>query len=257
MRFLCSLALLTCLAAANADPILLQDNYLGKPGDPSWTLPYDGVAAQTSERNTTVTASWTGDDLFVPAGSEYQISRIDWIGLVLNGPGAQWLSADVVIYPSNPDTQGHPIAAGTPPVAQFTSLAMDSFQQRVSGGTPETLFGLGVYDGQVSFAPVTLPAGEYFYAVRVVGNGRGRHFVATAGDGDSFGAGHMGVTQSDMFFTPNWTDISTVLQVPTSPGGPYLPYPTDFSYRVWGTVIPEPGGLSLALFGTLWLLRRR
>lgn len=260
MRLICILALLLCVAVAAADPILLQDNYLGKPGVPSWTLPYDGVAAHTSERDTMVTASWTGDDLFVPSGSEYQVSRIDWIGLVLNGPGAQWLSADVVIYPSNPDSEGHPIAPGTLPVAEFTNLTMDNFTQRMSGGSPETLFGLDVYEGQVSFDPVTLPAGEYFYAVRVVGNGRGRHFLTTTGNGTSFGAGHMGVAQSDMFFTPYWTDISTVLQIPvdpSDPGGPQKPYATDFSYQVWGTIVPEPGALALALLGTRLLLRRR
>lgn len=252
MRLICISALLCCVAAASADAILLQDNYLSKPGDGSWMMPYDGVSANTSERNTMVTASWTGDDLFVPAGSEYQVSRIDWIGLVLNGPGGQWLGADVVIYPANPDHEGAPIAPGTLPVAQFTNLPMDTFAPRETDGTPETLFGMPVYEGQVSFESVTLPAGRYYYAVRVVGNGRGRHYIATTGNGEDFGAGHMGITQSSMFFTPEWTDISTVLDMPSKPN-----YATDFAYRVWGSVIPEPASLALVLLGLPLMLRLR
>jgi hypothetical protein len=245
-------------ATASAS-VLLHDNYLGHPGQPGWTLPYDGVAAHSSERNTMVTESWTGDDLIVPGGAEYIIQKFEWIGLLYTGPGAQWNFADVVIYRRNPDGAGHPITPGDLPIAQFNNLPLTSFAQRVSPqGQPEYLFGLPVYEGSVVTPDVTLPPGHYYYAVRVVGNGRGQFFLATTGGGTDFGAGQMGIFQSTFFQQPNWVNIIEVLQVP-DPNNPgqLMPYATDFAYRVWGEIVPEPAGLILLAAGIPLLWRQR
>ena len=249
--------LLTITATGWAE--ILQDNYLGNPNEPGWTLPYDGVAAQSSERDTIVSESWAGDDLVVPDGLEYTIQQFNWIGLLVDGPGATWDTVDVIILPRNPDGQGHPIAPGTAPIAEFNDLTPDQFEMRVDGGgTPEVLWGLNVYEGTVSIPEVTLPAGHYYFAVRVVGSDRGQHFMLTSGGGTDFGAGEMGVMQSPFFFEPDWIDIDDYLELPDpDQPGEYAPYATDFAYQVMGVITPEPASLVLLVLGGLMLRMRR
>jgi hypothetical protein len=250
--------LMVCSTAAVAE-IILQDNYLGNPTEPGWAFPYDGVAAQSSERRTIVSESWAGDDIVVPVGIEYKIQRLSWIGVLLTGPGAVWETVDVIILPRNPvEERGRPIAPGTMPVAEFTNIPMDEFAQRTGESGGETLWGLPVYEGSVTVPEVTLPAGHYYFAVRVVGNNRGQHFMLTTGGGVDFGAGEMGVMQSSFFFQPEWIDIVDYLKIP-DPDDPSkrIPYATDFAYRVYGEVVPEPASIALLMLGAVVLRLRR
>ena len=224
---------LTLFLTVSAQADLLWDNYLSPDG-------YDHVSGKSSERNTFVTDSWTGDDVIPTA--DWIVQSIKWIGMVDPHPDAIYDAVDVIIYPANPDPQGYPIAPGAVPIAEFTDQPLST---TVIGDE----FGLQVIEGTVDLpSDVFLDQGEhYYYAVRVVGNNRGRHYAATTGEG-AFNGQTMGVFQSHFFHytgEPNWVYVDQM-------GHP--PLASDYAYQLHG--IPEPASLVLLALGGLAFRRR-
>ena len=119
-------------------------------------------------------------------------------------------------------------------------------------GTFGTFQGFQVYDGFATIPDggITLPAGHYYFGVRLVsgpnGDEDGRNLMLTTGTYG--GTTHingltMGVFQSNSFGYPDWTRTADTSAHIT----------TDFAFRIHG--IPEPA--SLLLLGVGVLLARR
>lgn len=241
MRKCVCTALLAVLAAATAraDMDLMWDNYL-YPGDG-----YDHVFALSSERNTFVTDSWTGDDAVFEEA--VFIQQIKWIGMLVDHPDADYWSVDVVIYPADPDPDPYPIdPVNYPAVAEWNELAY-----QLDPITEE--FGLQVYEGTVDLPEdVLLAPGHYYYAVRVVGNNRGQNYVASTSTAGGETAGMtMGVFQSDFFFYPPHSGEWVYVEDATDPVRQ-----SDFAYQLYGYV-PEPASLVLLALGALMIRVRR
>ena len=244
------LAMLVCgilvTAAAQAAPATpwQWDNYL-TPG-----AGYDGLTGKSSEWNTRTDNSWTADDMVITEPVELQ--SISWIGFMENEPGAVFDSVEVLIFsepaafPADPDDVINNYAVtGTPIVVDVGSGA--AFNDRVG----EYFYGLQVYDGEVELpTPITLAPGHYYYSVRVRGNGLGRSYVATTGNGVTAGD-TMGAFQSSVFaYPPNTGSWVLVGDLPNT-------NVTDYAYQLNGVVVPEPMGLVMMAAGVLLAWRRR
>ncbi|MFH1748316.1 MAG: hypothetical protein ABIG44_14885 [Planctomycetota bacterium] len=241
MRKILLTAVMLVIAAtsAQADMDLLWDNYL-YPGDG-----YDHVTALSSERNTFVTNSWTGDDAVFE--ESVFIQQIKWIGMLIDHPDADYWSADVVIYPANPDPTGYPIdPVNYPAVAEWNELAYSRTDIAEE-------FGLQVYEGSIDLPEdVLLAPGHYYYAVRLVGNNRGQNYIASTSTAGGETAGMtMGVFQSTFFHYPphtgNWVYVDQATE-------PVLT--SDFAYQLYG-YIPEPASFILLAMGAMMIRTRR
>jgi len=210
-----ALAVLAGVAGVQAD--IIWDNYLTSPDG------YDSISAFTSERNTNVVDSWAGDDAIF--GAPVTVTGVEW--LAIRDPDYQY-TAEVVVLDENFDI-----------VNEY--IEMDYAATVV---TPDPLFGYQVYSGYIDLGGLDLPAGQYYFAVRLFTGGAGRNMILTTGDGTINGLS-MGVVQSDHFGIANWTEIASAW-----PGAPV----TDLAYRIHG--VPEPASLVL-LAGGLFMLRRR
>src|SRR5438105_12102409 len=86
IRTLClSLAGFVLCASAHAD--LIWDNFITQIAG------YDNVTARSSERNSIITDSWTGDDAVF--AQPVQVQALEWIGF--RSPGVVFPTADVVL----------------------------------------------------------------------------------------------------------------------------------------------------------------
>ncbi len=228
-RTLGMVLLLGVSASAQAGD-LIWDNYLSPaPG-------HDSVNALSTERETVVPESWLVDDVVFDDIAE--ISEIRWIGLRDDDPGANYVGADVLIMDTDFQI-----------VAEFVSL---DFQTSVLGQQ----FGLEVYEGSVQLPGDVIPAsseavilepGNYYIGTRLVGNGLGRNFAATTGNG-AMNGNSFGVWQSISFFGhTDWVNSADIDQF----GG------SDFAFQLYGTIVPEPASLALIAAGGLLLIRRR
>ncbi|MGD8451999.1 MAG: PEP-CTERM sorting domain-containing protein [Phycisphaerae bacterium] len=245
--------LLTCSVAAQAD--LLWDNYL--PGGQSYLGEegpgFDGLSVKSSERNTRIDDSWTGDDAFFTDMVELQ--QIKWIGALAAEAGSEFTAADVIIFeapgqfPIDPDNLGSLIKY------QASNLPVN-----MDMGVWEQFDGnwRHMYEGAVDVPDVQLEAGHYFIAVRLVGNYYGQNYIATTGNGSTHSEFYpdtptdsMGVFQSYSFlyppYEPQWVLVDEV------PGTA----PSDYAYQIYGNIVPEPASIGLLALGLVALLRRR
>ena len=220
---------LAAIASASAwggnAPMLLWNNFLS-PG-----AGHDGLSGLSADRQTLVPDAWTVEDFVLT--QPVLLSEVRWIAFRETGGSAQYTAADVLLLNSQLNM-----------VREFQNL---DFTESVLG----TQMGLQAYEGRVSLeslndADVTLQPGRYFVGTRLVGNFLGQNFVATTGNGamngDSFG-----YFKSAHFGVPNWTPAGNVAGADDS----------EYSYQVYGTIVPEPMSLMMIGLGGIAMMTRR
>lgn len=203
---------------ASAD--LLWDNFAAPD-------PWDHVTGYSSERATLISESWVVDDAVFE--QPVSIDEIQWIGFRDNPD--LFTGADYIILDSE---------------FQVVSEVRDlPFVANVIGEQ----FGLQVYEGSVQVDAILLDPGQYYFGARLVNGHLGRNFAATSFTGEDLIRGE---TEAYVLAVPfghdDWTPASQAL----SSG-----IPSDFAYRINGTIIPEPASLILLLIGAAATLRRR
>ncbi|MDX2199031.1 MAG: PEP-CTERM sorting domain-containing protein [Phycisphaerae bacterium] len=219
-------AFATASALGGGAPMLLWDNYLS-PG-----AGHDSLSGLSADRQTLVPDAWTVEDMVLT--QPVSLTEIRWIGLRATGSNIQYPDADVLLLDSQLNT-----------VQSFQNL---DFTSTVIG----TLGGFQVYEGRVDLTGLNplsleLAAGRYFFGARLVGNNLGQNFVATTGSGAVNGQGY-GFFKSSHFGLPNWTPVGNVAGADDS----------EYSYQVYGTIIPEPVSLMMiGLGGIAMVIRRR
>jgi hypothetical protein len=214
---------------------LLWDNFL--TSDPAADGGFDGHSYFSSERDAAVEDSWAADD----AVWDYpvQVQGIKWAAA--RDARFAYGNVEIIILQEQPERSLSVVQQynlGQPPEIQ---------------GTFGTFLGFEVYNGYAAIPDggITLPAGHYYFGVRLVygvnGDGNGRNVMLTTGTIDgvtTINGETMGLFQSDYFSYPNWTLVADTSAALT----------TDFAFQIYG--IPEPAALSLLLTG-LVVLRRR
>lgn len=203
---------------ASAD--LLWNNYAMTPTG------WDGVTGLSSERDTLISDTWVVDDAIFE--QPVIVQEIQWLGFRDADP---LVAADYIIM----DNQFQVIAEVHDAPFSANDLGMQLGRYELYEGTLTVA-------GGVELAP-----GQYFIGTRLVGQFLGRNFAATSVTGD-----HLG--QSEAYFKgvpfgfDDWTQVNQVL---------ISGEPSDFAYRINGTIIPEPASLMLLAFGAAATLRRR
>ena len=252
IRTLLGLACILSASVAFADEVPWQwDNYLTAGAG------YDGVTATSSEFYTRAEDSWTGDDMIVD--QTVDVTSISWIGALEREPGATFDSVEVIIFrdpgsmPADKDLVLGTYAVDSPLIIG----AGGSGDLTMTDRAGEYLYGLQIYDGTATFDDaIRLTPGHYYYAVRVRGNGLGRAYVASTGNGatNAHPGDSMGVFQSSTFDYPDppgmedpWVYVDSL---PNSNA-------SDYAYRINGIVVPEPAGFLLLAFGVLVARRMR
>lgn len=200
---------------------LLWDNYAIPNG-------WDGETGLSSERDTLISDTWVIDDAVFE--QPVIIEELQWLGFRDAEPFA---AADFIIM----DNEFQVIAE----VHDAPFTANDLGRQ---------LGRFELYEGSVVLAePVELGPGQYFIGTRMVGEFLGRNFAATSGTGAQ---NVKGLSEAYFKGVPfgfdEWTPVNEVL---TSGE------PSDFAFRVNGTIVPEPASLILLAFGAAATLRRR
>ncbi|MGE3180616.1 MAG: PEP-CTERM sorting domain-containing protein [Phycisphaerae bacterium] len=219
--------LLSTAAIAGTSSGLLWDNYLsGLPGN-------DGRTGLSSERSTLVQQSWVVEDMIL--SDLVRIDEVRWIAYRETSSNINYPAADLLIMDENFN-----------PVVQLSDLTYATTELG-------TAFGLNMYEGSIilnSGNPTLgddgfLNPGRYFIGTRLVGNNLGQNFVATTGDGALNGQSYA-FYQSESFAVNEWRSVNNEQAIGDS----------EFSYRVYGTVIPEPASMILLSAGALMLVRR-
>lgn len=200
---------------------LLWDNYAVPNG-------WDGVTGLSSERATLISDSWVVDDAVFD--QPVFVEEIQWIGFRGDKP---LVAADYIIMDS-----------------EFQVIAEVHDAPFSSNDLGVQFFGFEMYEGSVTVsAPVELAPGQYFIGTRLVGEFLGRNFAATSATGAQviFGESEAYFKSVSLGFD-DWTAVNEVLASGE---------PSDFAYRIIGTVIPEPASLILLAIGVAAMLRRR
>ncbi len=214
--------------AARAAEAPLWDNYPGNS--------YDKRVFASAERSTSAVdnrpenASWVVDD-FVP-GYAFRVDAIEWIGLRdarYNYPKADWAA-----FTRQEDIFGQ---------STFTAVAG---QLDVSSGLAIRDIGregdYTLYRGTLTLAsPLNLPAGEYWFGIRLVGTGFGRNFMVAS---QTVRNHPKGAFLHNPGAGINWKESSFLFG-----------RPVDFAFRLYG--VPEPASLTLLVLGALAMTRRR
>lgn len=216
------------VSAAQAAETLLWDNYPNNS--------YDKNTFASAERFTSAVgedpqfASWVVDD-YVP-GFAIRVDAIEWIGL--RDARYSYPQADWAAFIRHEDIFGQ---------STFTPIAG---QLNVSSGLRIQDIGregmYTLYQGTLTLVnPLNLPAGEYWFGIRLVGTGFGRNFMVAS----QVVRNHR---KGAFIHNPGagivWKESSFLFG-----------RPVDFAFRLHG--IPEPASLTLLVLGALALTRRR
>jgi len=197
------------LADTNRRPLpsILWDNFLTNPDGGG----FDGWSYFSSERNTNVVESWAGDDAFFDVGVTVQ--GIGWAAI---RDADYTYTAETIVL----DDAFNELVSFTG--LPFTALA-----------TYDWLFGYETYNGYVQTSPITLPAGHYYFAVRLAVDAAGRNMILSTGNGAINGLTE-GAVQSEFFGIPDWSLFSQAF-----PGAT----PTDYAYRIHGFIDCNQNGV--------------
>lgn len=171
----------------------------------------------TSERNTTVTESWTVDDIIL--SEPVVIREFHWVSIMTAGLNA--LGADLIV-----------LTGDFEPVVELSDLSYSRVFDGNAYGDME------VYKMTLSGLSIELQPGRYFIGGRTVGDGVGR---AVSGLNDTIFGESRAYWKSEYFGIPDWTiyDLDVAFRV----HGDIIPAP--------------PTLLALTLPGLLALRRRR
>ncbi len=192
--------------------------------------PHDFRDRSPSEQNTLVSSARTADD-FATVGFHFFLNSITFQMVV---------SANNI--PSNYAVDLFLSSAQGPGQLMFTLDHVLGMSDRgVWNGDPELRLIEVVVDGRGEHTP----EGVYWLSPYAIGNGAGRAWWGTAGDGQVNGS--EGYFISDHFGVPQWTPISQ---------SGILNFPTDFAFTIDAT-FPAPGVLPLLVLGLLGKNRRR
>lgn len=203
-------------SVARAD--LLWDNYLTAPDG------HDHFTGLGSERRTQVGDAWTADDAVF--GTAVRISEVRWIGV--RDATFPYATADVLVLDS------------------ARNIAFSANDVIYNSSIRGTDFGMQTYEGTITLPDVTLPAGQFYFATRLVGNSLGRNFAASTGNTVRNGLSY-GIFRSEFFGFPDWVSSGDALDTG----------PTDFAFQLYGVSIPEPATLLLFALPFARLIRRR
>lgn len=202
---------------------LLWDNYA-----PNTPFGWDGVTGLSSERDTLISDTWVIDDAVFE--QTVMVQEIQWLGFRDDEP---LVGADYIIMDN-----------------EFQVIAEVHDAPFTANDLGEQLGRFELYEGSVALAEsVELGPGQYFIGTRLVGESLGRNFAATSATGarNIFGESQA-YFKGVPFGFDQWTPVNEVL---TSGE------PSDFAFRVNGTIVPEPASLMLLAFGAAATLRRR
>lgn len=219
---------------ASAD--LLHDNYPGNT--------YNAAKYLSAEKNTQVSDSWVVDDATFE--QPVQVQQIEWIGYRQIKSGAKNLTYTNAEYSirtrtGSPGSFNFPlVSAGAQGSATYTTESLGLFQN----DTYE------LYSGKITLPnAIELAANEpFWFGVRLIGDAAnqflGRNFLVSA-------QSQIGVDQGFAYNVEGWNGW-----IPVSPL-PNFPDKTDFAFRVYGVVIPEPSSLLALLVMTGLVLAGR
>jgi hypothetical protein len=227
-RLVLCTAMLLGLAAAAASADVIWDNY---PGDS-----FDASKKLNSERWTIVEDAWTVDD--AEFDEPVDVISIDWVGI--RDSRYDYDLAEFIILLPQRDISGSITGMAT----LYQSFASYSVLRSIA-----TSGNLETYEGELVLPDIELPAGQYYYGVRLVGDqqaGVGRNWVVGAVNAQANTAFYRNPTAGFSF--ANWSPVTNV---------PTFTQSQDFAYRLNGAVVPEPAVVATLLAGALLGLRRR
>lgn len=234
------------LAFPTSAAVVLWDNYSNNS--------FDYTRYVSAERRTLVgptlqTASWAVDD--ASFDNEVVLDTIEWVGLRQLGstvPGFGYDTADFAFFTREVDPFSGAVTFTVVPGAFGQEVSWEKLQELGSWS------GYNAYEGRITLAePITLPAGDYWVGVRLVGNvanqNTGRAFQASrAGGVNSEGSSDGGYVYNPAAFGDfNWRAGSQL---------PGFAAPIDWAFRL-AYSIPEPSSLVLLAAGALAAFRRR
>lgn len=219
------------VAGTTARADLLWDNFL--TADPANDGGFDGYSYFSSERNAAVEDSWIADDAFWT--HPVTITGIKWAAG--RDPRFDYGTVEIIILAETDRalTPAYEFSLGQPTI-------IDTFG---------TFQGFEVYNGYTALPAVQLPAGHYYFGIRLVnganGDEDGRNVFLTTGrvaGVPTINGLTMGMFQSNFFNYPEWTFVGDTSAKMT----------TDFPFQLFG--VPEPEALALAAVAVLMLRRR-
>ncbi|MFO0838665.1 MAG: PEP-CTERM sorting domain-containing protein [Phycisphaerae bacterium] len=212
---------------------VVWDNYPGNTYKPTTRFASELIpAGQPVPRD-----ALTIDDFFLAQPT--QINSIEWIGM--RDFAYEYPAAEYAFYQPQRDDGGQIIG--------FTQVF--SQQAPYLAHSLAIVSDLDVYRASVNTPPVTLPAGEYFVGLRLVGGGPlagGRNFAVVS----QTGQGILGSTAyvRDPSLGPPFDQFAPTTSLPTTP------IAADVAFRLTGVVVPEPATLLGLLAGVAAFVRR-